>query len=264
MEDLVKPNRVRQVWAEGRVAFGHMLMEFDTPGIAKLCDLADLDFVLIDMEHGPLTLSQVAGIIARFKATAASPIVRIPASEYHFVARVMDAGAHGIMAPNVRSAEQARLLNDAMRYAPAGNRGLGLGTSHNDFVRPDPVEYMTRANQSNLLICQIESVTALRDLDQIASVPGVDCLWVGHMDLTQSMGIVGQFDHPDFLAAIERVARTAQGCNQLAGIQPGDLDQAKAWMETGYNMISYSTDIGVYGAALVSELDGARLLEPAR
>ena len=144
----MKPNRARQAAAEGRVAFGHMLMEFDTPGIAKLCALADLDFVLIDMEHGPLDLSQVAGIIARFKATGASPIVRVPASEYHFVARVMDAGAQGIMAPNVRTPDQARLLNDAMRYAPEGNRGLGLGTSHNDFVRPDPVDYMSRANRS--------------------------------------------------------------------------------------------------------------------
>ena len=260
----MKPNRVRQAAAEGRVAFGHMLMEFDTPGIAKLCDLADLDFVLIDMEHGPLDIPKVAGIIARFKATGTSPIVRIPASEYHFVARVMDAGAHGIMAPNVRTPEQARLLNDAMRYAPAGNRGLGLGTSHNDFVRPDPVDYMTKANRSNVLICQIESTTALRNLDRIASEPGVDCLWVGHMDLTQSMGIVGQFHHPDFLAALSDVTTAAKEGGQLAGIQPGNLEQARDWMGIGYNMISYSTDITVYSAALASEVEAARRLEPGR
>lgn len=257
----MKPNRVRQAATEGRVAFGHMLMEFDTPGIAKLCDLANLDFVLIDMEHGPLDIPRVAGIIARFKATGTSPIVRIPASEYHFVARVMDAGAHGIMAPNVRTPEQARLLNDAMRYAPDGNRGLGLGTSHNDFVRPDPVDYMTKANRSNILICQIESTTALRNLDRISSEPGVDCLWVGHMDLTQSMGIVGQFHHPDFIAALNDVATAARDGGQLAGIQPGNLEQAREWMEIGYNMISYSTDITIYGEALVSEVEAARRLD---
>ena len=258
----MKPNRVRQAGVEGRVPLGHMLMEFDTPGIAKLCDLADLDFVLIDMEHGPLDIAQVAGIISRFKSVPASPIVRVPASEYHFVARVMDAGAHGIMAPNVRDAEQARRLNDAMRYAPDGNRGLGLGTSHNDFARPDPELYMADANRSNILICQIESTTALRNLDSIASEPGVDCLWVGHMDLTQSMGIVGQLEHPAFLQALRDVVETAKGHGQLAGIQPGTPGQAADWMEIGFDMISYGADISVYGAALASGLEAVRAALP--
>ncbi len=258
----MKPNRVRQAAAEGRVAFGHMLMEFDTPGIAKLCALANLDFVLIDMEHGPHGISQVAGMIARFKATGASPVVRIPASEYHFVARVMDAGAHGIMAPNVRTADQARHLNESMRYAPAGNRGLGLGSAHNDFVRPDSLAYMAEANRSNLLLCQIESETALRNLREIAAVPGVDCLWVGHMDLTHSMGIVGEFHHPRFLSALRDVSVAAKERGLLAGIQPGSLAQAREWMEIGYDMVSYSTDISVYGAALAADVAAARAVEP--
>ena len=258
----MKPNRVRLTAAEGRVPFGHMLMEFDTPGIAKLCEFAALDFVLIDMEHGPFSIGQVAQLIARFKATAASPIVRIPASEYHFVARVMDAGAHGIMAPNVRTPEQARLLNNAMRYAPAGNRGLGLGVSQTDFILPDPVTYMEQANASNVLICQIESVTAMRNLEGIASEPGVDCLWVGHYDLTQSMGIVGQFHHPDFLAAMRQVAQIANDRGIFAGIQPKDLEQAQEWMAMGYNLISYSADIGVYRAALRAEISAARQAAP--
>ena len=255
----MKPNRARQAASRpGSYAVGHMVMEFSTPGIAKICEAAGLDFVLIDMEHGPLEIPEVARMIALFKATAISPFVRVPASEYHFVARVMDAGAQGIMAPNVRTAEQARLLNDAMRYAPDGNRGLGLGTSHSDFVRPDPVAYMAEANRENLLICQIESTQALENLDEIADVDGVDCLWVGHMDLTQSMGIVGQFDHPDFLSALASVAQAARARGKFAGIQPGSLRQAVDWLAIGYNLISYSTDIGVYGAALASEVAEVR------
>lgn len=249
----MKPNRARQAASQpGSYAIGHMVMEFATPGIAKICEAAGLDFVLIDMEHGPLDIPQVARVIAWFKATGISPFVRVPASEYHFVARVMDAGAKGIMAPNVRTVEQARLLNDAMRYAPEGNRGLGLGASHNDFVRPDALAYMAEANRENLLICQIESTQALENLDQIADVDGVDCLWVGHMDLTQSMGIVGQLDHPDFLSALARVAHAARSRGKFAGIQPGSVQQAVDWLALGYNLISYSADIGVYGAALAS------------
>lgn len=254
----MRPNGIREAAREGRVAFGHMVMEFSTPGIAMLCNAADLDFVLIDMEHGPLDIAQVARMIAGFKATRISPVVRVPALEYHFVARVMDAGAHGIMAPNVRTADQARLLNDAMRYAPSGGRGLGLGTSHNDFQRPDAPEYLNQANERNILLCQIESTTALENLEEIASVPGVDCLWVGHMDLTQSMGIVGQLHHPQFLSELARVARVAEAHGQFAGIQPGSVRQAEEWMELGYNVISYSTDIGVYSSALAEEIRQVR------
>ena len=255
----MKPNRAREAASKsGSFAVGHMLMEFATPGIAKLCEAANLDFVLVDMEHGPLDIPQVARVISWFKATAISPFVRVPASEYHFVARVMDAGAQGIMAPNVRTAEQARLLNDAMRYAPEGNRGLGLGTAHNDFVRPEAAEYMAEANRQNLLICQIESTQALENLDEIADVEGVDCLWVGHMDLTQSMGIVGQLEHRDFLAALDRVAQAARSRGKFAGIQPGSLEQAVDWLALGYNLISYSADIAVYAGALASQVEQVR------
>ncbi len=246
----MKANRIRQVAAEGRVPVGHMLMEFGTSGIAKLCEFADLDFVLIDMEHGPFGIREVADLIARFKATAISPIVRVPASEYDFVARVMDCGAHGVMAPDVRTTKQARKLNAAMRYAPAGGRGLGLGTAHNDFIPPESAAYMEAANARNLLICQIESQTALDNLDAIAQTPGVDCLWVGHMDLTQSMGIVGQFQHPEFLAAMKRVTACAKANGLFAGIQPGNRTQAGEWMNLGFDLISFSADIGVYRSAL--------------
>ena len=115
---------------------------------------------------------------------------------------------------------------------------------------------------ANLLLCQIESTTALRNLDRIASEPGVDCLWVGHMDLTQSMGIVGQFHHPDFLAALRDVAAACKEHGHLAGIQPGNLEQARDWMALGFDMISYSTDITIYSSALVSEVAAARGLVP--
>lgn len=259
----MKPNRIRTAASAGRVPMGHMIMEFDTPGIAKMCEAADLDFVILDMEHGPLDIAQIAGLIARFKATPISPIVRIPASEYHFVARVMDAGAQGIMAPNVRTAEQARLLNGAMRYAPDGNRGLGLGVAHNDFVRPDSRAYMEQANASNLLICQIESRTAVRNLSAISDEPGVDCLWVGHMDLTQSMGVVGEFQSAEFLSAMRRVTHTARDRGLFAGIQPGSLRQAREWMDMGFNLISYSTDIGIYAGGLAAEVAAARRVAAA-
>ena len=254
----MKPNRVRQLLAEGKTPIGHMIMEFGTRGIAKIVEAAGVDFVLIDGEHSGFDMGQIDDLLAWFKATPIAPFVRVPSSDYHFIARVMDAGALGVMVPNVKSAEQAKAVVDAMRYAPEGERGLGLGGSLNDFVRPNPKEYMRAANLNNMVICQIESKEALGNLDAIASTPGVDVLWVGHFDLTQSLGIVGEFQRDEFLNALKRVAEASKRYDQATGIQPSSLEQARAWMDIGCNMISYSADHGVYSAALRSAVEALR------
>jgi 2-dehydro-3-deoxyglucarate aldolase/4-hydroxy-2-oxoheptanedioate aldolase len=254
----VKPNRIRELLAAGKTPVGHMIMEFSTRGIAKIVEGAGVDFVLIDMEHSGFDIGAVNNLLAWFKATPVTPIVRVPSHDYHFIARIMDAGASGIMAANVCTAEEARAVAGAMRYAPDGVRGLGLGASHNDYLPPDPVTYMREANQSHVVVAQIESVTALENIDAIASTPGVDVLWVGHFDLTQSMGIVGQFDHPDFLKAMKDVAAACQRHGKGAGVQPGNLDQARAWMPLGYNVISFGADHGVYRNALRSAVEQVR------
>ena len=170
----------------------------------------------------------------------------------------MDAGAMGVMIPNVKNAAQAKAIVDATRYAPDGDRGLGLGGSLNDFKRPNPKEYMAAANRNHTVICQIESKEALDNLDEIAAVPGVDVLWVGHFDLTQSLGIVGEFHHDGFLNGLRRVVEATRKNGQAAGIQPGSLEQAREWMTIGFNMISYSADHSIYSAALRSGIDELR------
>ncbi|MBI3694733.1 MAG: aldolase, partial [Acidobacteria bacterium] len=161
----MKSNLLRQRIAEGRIAAGHMIMEFGTRGIAKIVEAAGVDFVLLDMEHGGLELERLADLIAWFKATPVAPIVRVPGVHYHFIARVLDMGALGIMCPNVESADQARAMVDAVKYGPEGRRGLGLGTAHNDYVMPQPAEYLREANANTTVICQIESVKGLENLD---------------------------------------------------------------------------------------------------
>jgi 2-keto-3-deoxy-L-rhamnonate aldolase RhmA len=254
----MKPNRLRSALAEGRPALGHMVLEFGTRGIAKIVEASGLDFVLIDMEHSGLDYGAVADLLAWFKSTPVAPIVRVPAVQYHFIARVMDAGAMGVMAPNIRTAEQAREVVAAMRYAPEGVRGLGLGTAHNDYVAPALPSYLEEANHQNVAICQIESTMALDNLDAIASTPGLDVLFIGHFDLTQSMGIVGKFEDPRFIDAVRRVAERASACGKAAGIQPASVAQARQAISMGYRVISMGHDTAVYGNALRSMVEELR------
>jgi 2-dehydro-3-deoxyglucarate aldolase/4-hydroxy-2-oxoheptanedioate aldolase len=174
----------------------------------------------------------------------------VPEAKYHFLARLMDAGAMGVMIPNVETAEQAKYVVDCVKYAPLGRRGVGLGSAHTDFVVPDPATYFKESNASTVVICQIESTKGVENVEAIAATPGVDNLWVGHFDLSQSMGIPGEFQHPDFLANLRRVVEAGNKYGRRLGIQPGNREMLDQWLGIGFNVISWSVDSALYRAAL--------------
>jgi len=256
----MKPNRFQQVFSAGRVPVGHMILEFGTRGMAPILAGADLDFVIIDTEHSPFTTTDLADQIAWYNATTIAPFVRIPQVDYHWVARTLDQGALGIMVPNVKTGAEARAIVDAAKYLPLGKRGVIMGNANTNFAAVNPSDFMALANASTTVICQIESVEGLENIEAIASTPGVDVLWVGHFDLTNSQGIPGDFRHTLFLEAMDLVVKTCRKYGLGAGIQPGSLAQAQEWMGMGFNVISYSGDFFVYAAAMKQAVDGVRQL----
>lgn len=256
----MKPNRLKRALSEGRIPIGHMVLEFGTRGMPQMLEAAGVDFVVIDMEHTGFTAADIADMMTWFKLTTVAPFVRIPQVQYHFIARTLDAGALGIMAPNVKSAAEARAIIDAAKYAPLGKRGVAIGTANTNFKRVNPEEFMNYANENTSVICQIESQEGLDHLEGIATTPGVDVLWVGHFDLSQSLGIAGQFHHPKFLDALKLVVDAASRHGLAAGIQPSTLAQAEEWINMGFNLISYSGDLFVYIDAMTQAVAGLRKL----
>jgi 2-dehydro-3-deoxyglucarate aldolase/4-hydroxy-2-oxoheptanedioate aldolase len=254
----MKPNRFRDVVKKGRIPLGTMVWEFGTRGMAKILEAADLDFVLIDMEHSAFDTERVADLIAWMKATPVAPFVRVPQGLYHFLARTMDAGALGAMVANVETAEQAQSIVDAVKYAPLGRRGVGLGTAHTDFTAPVPATYFAESNANTTIICMIESPVGVKNAEAIAAVPGVDVLWVGHFDLTQCMGIPAQFHHADFLSALHTVVTACQNHGKIAGINPGSHEQVDHWLALGFSAISWSNDSTIYRTALSAAVSDLR------
>ena len=254
----MKPNAFQTAIAEGRIPLGHLIWEFGTRGIAKIVESTGVDFVLLDMEHSAFDGERVADVLGWFQATRVAPFVRVPQRLYHFLARAMDAGALGAMVANVENAEQAREVVKAVKYAPDGHRGVGFGTAHTGYLPVDPVTYMREANANTTVICMIESPSGLSNVDAIAETPGVDVLWVGHFDLTQAMGIPGQFENPEFRAALRKVVAAANKAGKIAGINPGTLEQAREWMGLGFGVISWSSDVAVYRAGLAAAIAGIR------
>ncbi len=259
---MIETSPLRQALNERRLILGHMAMEFTVPNIAALLRPLGLDFVLFDLEHTGLSLETLAPLLVSCRLAGLPSVVRVPGPGGHFISRCLDLGALGIMMPNVHSAAEARRFVQAAKYPPLGSRGMGLGGAHTLYQVPDSREYAGWANAQTVLMAQIESPEGVAAIDEILGVPGIDVGWIGQNDLTLNMGIVGQFDHPHFVAARQKVAEACRRHGKGAGCQPGSVTVAREWFDAGYNVISLGTDIGVYQRALGQFVGDVRAFAP--
>jgi 2-dehydro-3-deoxyglucarate aldolase/4-hydroxy-2-oxoheptanedioate aldolase len=254
----MNPNQVKQKLKAGETVLGTMMFEFPTTGIARLAAVAGAEFAVFDMEHTGWDIETIRMLVATTPRSEMVPVVRIPACEYHFVARVLDAGAMGIMVPMVESEEQARLLVASANYPPVGRRGAAFTIAHDDY-RNDPIPDVIRsANDGVLLIAQIETVKGLENVEQIAAVAGIDVLWIGLFDLTSSMGIPGQMQHPDTLAAIQRVLSACRTHGKIPAVLVNSVPEGQAQLQAGFRMVAYGGDLWIYQSALRKGLSALR------
>jgi 2-keto-3-deoxy-L-rhamnonate aldolase RhmA len=254
----VRHSPVKQKVQAGGTSIGTFVFEFSTTGVGRIAAQAGAEFVVFDMEHTGWSVETVRMLVATTRPTGMVPLVRVPATEYHFIARVLDMGSLGVMVPMVESAAQAAAIVAAAKYPPAGRRGTAFGVAHDDYAGGDIVAKMADANAATLVIAQIETAAGVRNVDEIAAVPGVDVLWIGHFDLTTSMGIPGRFDHPDYRAAVEKVIDACRRHGKVPGIMATDVATGRALLGQGFRMIAYGGDLWLYQQALREGLAALR------
>ncbi len=255
---LMRANRVKQTLSSGGTALGTMVFEFSSTGIARIAATAGVDFVIFDLEHTGWSLETLRMLLATARAPEVTPLVRVPASQYHFVARVLDLGALGFMAPMVESEEQARQLVQFAKYPPIGRRGCAFGIAHDDYTAGDSKAKMLAANQETMIIAQIETAAGLESVEAIAAVPGIDVLWIGHNDLTASLGIPGEFTHPRYLSAVDRVLAACGKNHKAAGFMVTNVEQGRELLERGFRCLAYWGDLWIYQQALQLGIAGLR------
>ena len=186
--------------------------------------------------------------------------MRVPSKEYHHIARALDMGAEGLMVPMVNDAEEARAILDCMKYVPEGKRGVALGVAHDHYTGGAVMDKLAAANKRSTLFAQIETAAGVENADEIAALDGVDCLWVGHFDLTCSLGIPGEFDHPKFKDAIARTYAACKKHNKAYGrLVPGCRDRRRR-VRPGLRLhLLFRRRLGVRGGA-----EGRRRWHPER
>jgi 2-keto-3-deoxy-L-rhamnonate aldolase RhmA len=241
----MRPNPVRARLDAGGTVYGTMAFEFFTPGLMAALDAAGADFALLDTEHSGVGIETIKTQVAASRGLDIVPMVRVPGCHYHLIAPVLDAGAMGIMVPMVETAEQAAQIASWCRYPPLGVRGSAFGMAHDDYAGGDVGAKMRAANERTLVIALVETARGIANIDRIMAVEGIDVGWLGHFDLTASMGIPGQFEHPDFLRAVEALIAACARHGKPAGFLAGSVAMAESWRAKGFRAIAYNTDIGL-------------------
>ncbi|MCA9094186.1 MAG: hypothetical protein KDA68_11905 [Planctomycetaceae bacterium] len=220
---------------------------------------AGVDFVFIDSEHTPLGRETLSWMCQTFSALNIPPIVRIPSPDPFEAYKVLDGGASGFIAPYLETAEQARQLTGVIRYRPL--KGIRLQEAIRDpsTLEPELRTYLEERNRHGVFIANIESVPAMRNLDEILAVGGIDSILIGPHDLSCSLGIPEQYTHPKFIAAVEEIFRKARAAGCGAGLHwwPGVHDELH-WARVGGNLIMHATDITLSTMHLQQELQDLR------
>ena len=234
------PNTFKQAIARPGAQIGLWLGLAD-PYAAELCATAGFDWLLIDGEHGPNDLRSMLAALQAVAPYPSHPVVRIPHGDAALVKQVLEIGATTLLVPMVESAEQARALVRATRYPPAGIRGVGSGLARSSRWSAYP-QYVHDANEQVSLLVQVETVAALGQLDAIAAVDGVDGVFIGPVDLSASMGHLGDPGHPDVRAAIEQAIARIVAAGKAPGILATDEAFARRCIDLGTRFVAVGVD----------------------
>lgn len=261
----MQPNPVKTRLAAGHPAFGTMAFEFFTPSLAQIVKAAGADFILYDMEHSGVSVETMKAQFASCRGIGLPAFARVPATQYHFIARMLDVGALGIMVPMVETREQAELIVSCTRYPPVGRRGAAFGVApHDDFLPGSVTDKIAAANERTLVICLVETAVGIENVDAIAAVPGVDVVWLGHFDLTNFLGIPAQFDHPRYLKAVDDLVAACKRHGKTPGFMAADDAWAEDYRAKGFRAIAYSIDVLLMQSALAKGLSALRENEAAK
>jgi 2-keto-3-deoxy-L-rhamnonate aldolase RhmA len=214
------------------------------PAIAEIMAAAGFDWLTVDMEHSAITLEQAQHLIQVIELSGCVPLVRVGENDPNLIKRVMDAGSYGVIVPQVNSRKEAENAVKSVKYPPTGTRGVGLARAQGFGTEFE--SYKAWNEQESIVIVQIEHIDAVNDIDNILSVDGVDAFMVGPYDLSGSLGIPGQFEHPKFLAAMEKVNDAMERIRDVAPgfhVVPPEVELLETKIKEGYSFLAYSLDI---------------------
>ncbi|MFI4912187.1 MAG: HpcH/HpaI aldolase/citrate lyase family protein [Sedimentisphaeraceae bacterium JB056] len=234
-------NKFRNALLNKEVSLGAW-MQIGHCAVAEIFARSGFDWVCVDLEHGAIDLEKMTNIFRTIDAFDCTPVARLPYNDPVWIHRSLDAGARGLIIPMVNSAQEAENAIIEAKYPPRGKRGFGYSRANMHGIDFD--QYIKTANGDIAMVMQIEHKDAITNLEEISQVEGVDGFFIGPLDLSGSMGITGQLEHPDMIAALDKYKRVCKDSGLSAGmhiVRP-DEKNIKSAIDQGYTLIALGLD----------------------
>lgn len=250
--------QIKEVLRDGGRVYGTMVALTRSPRWARELANLGLDYVIVDTEHSPFSRGEVADTVAMLQLAGVAPLVRVPIPDSHYVTMAMDTGAHGVLAPYCETVEQVRDVVGAAKWRPLKGELLERALDTGEFPSDEVERYLVEWNRNSIVIIGIESVPAIDNLEAIIAVPGVDAIFVGPHDLSISVGVPEQYDHPDFDAALGRVMQICNAREVPVAVHLMDVPLATKWMQAGVRFVLHSSDIRAMAAGFQHDFDALR------
>lgn len=213
-------------------------------GMVEAMGYAGFDFIIIDLEHGPNNILSAQNLVRAAQVSATFPIIRVAANEAVNIGQALDIGAGGVQVPQVTNAAEALKAVQSAKFYPQGMRGVCRFVRAAAYSNKDRFEYFKEANDC-VLILQLEGTEAVKNIDEILAVEGIDIVFLGPYDLSQALGVSGQINHPLVLEKMQDIIAKCKVNNIATGVFTDNINDAKVWVNLGVNYISYSVDVGI-------------------
>ncbi|MCD6003896.1 hypothetical protein K7H08_03480 [Halomonas sp. IOP_6] len=229
---------------QNRTAMGIFSKTIDS-AFVEAAGLSGLDFIILDTEHGPVSLDTLHHHVRASRLTSMSALIRVKGVDAHAIGSALDTGAAGVQVPNINTAAQAKAAVDAARFYPLGSRGVCRFVRAAQFGSQDKVDYFSEANRS-IVVLQVEGLEGVNNLDAILDVPGFDVLFVGPYDLSQSVGKPGEVSAPEVVTLMQEIAQKAKAKGVVLGAFCDTPENAKLLQKEGFTYLAYSVDVNIY------------------
>jgi 2-dehydro-3-deoxyglucarate aldolase/4-hydroxy-2-oxoheptanedioate aldolase len=250
-------NSVKRALKDGKVQLGTSFGMLRSPDIARVLAAAGFDWAFIDTEHGGFDIGTVQDVCRAANDSGLCPIVRVADLQYSLISRALDNGGQGVIFPRVECVELLARAVSWAKFPPMGVRGFGLTPLHVDFEPVSISQISEHMNENIMVVLQIETKKAVEMRDELLSVPGIDAVMVGPVDLSISLGVPGDFQHPKMVEAMEQIRDSCIAHGVAPGTQTRNAQLAKFWRERGMRFLGCSSEVGLMmerGKEVVAQL----------
>jgi 4-hydroxy-2-oxoheptanedioate aldolase len=252
----LKINKLKKALQEGKTVYGPFL-KFTDPAVVEIMGFSGFDFVIIDQEHGPISIQNAQNMIRAAESVNITPIIRVNKNEETAILRALDIGTQGIEIPQINNKDNAIQAVKAVKYSPQGERGVCRYVRPANYSSMQKFDYFRQANDETMIIAHIEGIEGINNLDKILDVKGIDVIFIGPYDLSQSLGIPGDVSNKIVINKMEEVITKCKKREIAVGTFSDDVKTANFWVSLGIQYMSFSVDVGILyetSANLVTQL----------